>query len=484
MLSLSRTMRLTCTPTPRRTVTSDIGSESPTQINSSTQSALSATSSGTRSCGLPPIVTFMTARSTNSVLGGGTTSATIGIADLLAQPTVLLWLSFITDSPESWSVAPRQGSSGAAVGSSVDVVHVTNVSHMPTFAAARRSLGEEVWRLSVAAPTGGWAVTSASQYVSQRLSVGVSLLLRRSRRLIRVRCSGDGSGQPTTVLWCVQCRCHFWTVDGAACVRDRGAHVTFNNAGACSAGFVWNDEFWVSVATALVVLPGVGCRFAACLIALFYLAQTLVFLWLRPYSSAMMQLYSAVTNVLTVLATVALMVDIFEWELVYSVRLSVAFQLMLLGVSIAKGIIDAVEFAVGSRRLWQWIVSRHEELMDAVRDQRYAKLVVHYHEDDVVSDDGGDALMVSLTEGPPKTPLLLLKCASSSNVFQQSTAVEEENIPSSTPSTPGVLLQGYGSFMRDTGYVDAIFLCHRYDLLVKPNFLSGKTETVLSDVSS
>ncbi|CUF35698.1 transmembrane protein, putative, partial [Bodo saltans] len=67
-----------------------------------------------------------------------------------------------------------------------------------------------------------------------------------------------------------------------------------------------------TVTTALVVVPGVGCQTAICVIAIFYAAQTLLFLWIRPYSSTMMQVFAALTNVLTLLATIALALDIFS----------------------------------------------------------------------------------------------------------------------------------------------------------------------------
>jgi hypothetical protein len=159
-----------------------------------------------------------------------------------------------------------------------------------------------------------------------------------------------------------------------------------------------------TVTTALVVVPGVGCQTAISVIAIFYAAQTLLFLWIRPYTSPMMQVFAAFTNVLTLLATIALAVDIFGLEQTYSMRFSVAFQLMILGVSMMKGIFDAIEFVEGSRRLWRWVITQHEARLAA--GQSGVTLTVHYGDDDAVSDDDINIMMRSVTvEDPPRTPL-------------------------------------------------------------------------------
>jgi hypothetical protein len=605
-------------------------------------------------------VTFLTAATANAVLGGATTSATIGIAELLSQAVVVLWLSFTADSPSSWNVVPFLGASGAAAGSVVSVSQIANTSQMPSFAANRLIAGEHVWRLTIAAAAGGWAVTSTSLYVSQRFSIYVSVLcvnggratqnvygvvvtavgeqppysgvysvtvtfgqsmaqiasgtvvptsLSTMRALARLAsCGTTNSGADTSygivsvllpvveplnlspnaevialnVIFCVivgaflavcaasvyafLCRrvaladvlanfhlpsliapsamfafptvlgfsiavvaqpdddvslavavlglvisavwvawvtlatvvvgprrviavrlpsttapklpplnqigelCR-WTVQSVAHANRAtyswkglsGDHVQRNVRWKHSYHILTQDVRFLlvpvaeavcttvaTVATALVVVPGIGCRFVASLIVGFYLAQTLVFVWLRPYTSTMMQVFSAVTNVLTVLAAVGLMVNIFEWELVYSMRASVAFQVMLLGVSVSKGLIDAAEFVEGSRRLWRWIVVQHDARMDSVE---CAQLTVHYHEDDAASDDGrGDAMMLSLTEGPPRTPLLLLKSGTSLSNVRQIVADEDPLV--STPTVVDGVVKLSSSFGAKDACVD------------------------------
>jgi hypothetical protein len=111
------------------------------------------------------------------------------------------------------------------------------------------------------------------------------------------------------------------------------------------------------------------------------------------------------TNLLTLFATIGLAIDIFQVERVYGMRTSVAFQLMLLGMSVAKGMVDTIEFIEGSKRLWVWIMTQHESRMKMEAHRGSDQLTVFYREDDAVSDDGFNIMMLSVTEGSPRTPL-------------------------------------------------------------------------------
>lgn len=607
------------------------------------------TASLTGSCGLAPIVTFLTAESANGAFGGGATSVVMSVVDLLFKKYVVLWLSFPSESSSAWSVISRQAPTGVAAGGSVTASKVSNKTAMPDYVVTQD--GDEVWQVVVTAPPGGFLVTSTSMYVTQRFGLYVSVLcvnggsgalfdyglgvvavgaplpyspafqvvstfsqsmaqiasgtvvptsLSTMRALSRLAsCGTTNSGSDTSygivsvlvplieplnlsadaeltalnlllcfivaalVLSCAACAYAFLcrsvafadvianfhlpslvapsvmfafpTVLGTSIaifaavdspltassltvgllgtilsasfvawiivtttlfgphrvvavrlhsaqipkfpvaphlsavsvmrwVRDAlvlSFHRTYSWKGLkgsdVQGNVRWKHGYHIliqdvrfllipvaealsstvaTVVTALVVVPGVGCQAAICVIAVFYGGQTLLFLWLRPYSSTMMQVFASATNILTLFATIALAIDIFQVERVYSTRMSVSFQLILLGMSAAKGLVDASEFFEGSRRLWVWIMTQHELRMESEAQRGSGQLTVFYREDDAVSDDGFNIMMLSVAEGSPRTPLHTLGLSTTSmRDLQKSSKSSLSNSFSSEPET-------------------------------------------------
>lgn len=596
-------------PSLSTTDTINVGTKSDTLTATQSATHTEKTPSTTGSCGLPPIVSFSAGETSHAVMGGGITTATMAVTDLLDQPFVTVWLWFASEAANAWEVIPRHAPSGVATGGTVNASKVVNTSSVPFSISGltNTSGGEEVWQLIVSVPPHGWAVTSKSIYVTQRFTVFASVLctnggsgdtfdygvivtaigeplpyvplfgfvttfaqsmsqvasgtvvpssLSTMRALARLAsCGTTDSGMDTsygvvavlvplvqpldltsdgklTLLNMLLCfligafvvalsASMYSFLCGFVPMKDIMAHFHLPSLLApvvmfafptvlgtsiailalpdgnpeqsstfvvgvlgisfCAALVLWicivtvyvgprrvtprrhaisgapplptcgelsvpkvllwlkqsimytsrrtyswrplggametsntrwkyahhiliqdvrfllvpvAEAFCASVATvttSLVTVPGVGCEAAICIIAVFYGLQTVWFLWSRPYASLLIHVYAAMANVLTLAATFALAMDIFQVENVYSVRFSVAFQVMLLGISMVKGSVDVFEFSQGTRRLYAWMMEMHQQRMSEGVDRIGVKCIVHYRSDEVPSDDDDDA---------------------------------------------------------------------------------------------